>query len=77
MNMASNMVAHVKPIASALNDSLVHGFDLGFLYGVGFSRPLGPDEIESSIPNDYVSGVASDKTLVKVSTIAPIIRAIA
>jgi hypothetical protein len=77
MNMASNIVAHVKPTALALNDSSVQAFDLGFFYGVGFSGPLGPNEIESSIFDDYVSGVDGDKTLVRVSTIALIIRAIA
>jgi hypothetical protein len=32
-------------------------------------RPLGLDEIELGIPNDHVSEVADDKTLVWVSTI--------
>jgi hypothetical protein len=73
MSMAFNMVAHVKPMAPALNDSLAQGFDLGFFYGVGFSRPL--NEIELSIPNDYVSWVVGGKTLVRVLTTTPITRA--
>jgi hypothetical protein len=56
-------------------DFLTNGFDLGFFYGVRFLRPLGLDEIKSCIPDDHVSRVACDKTLVRVSTIAPITRA--
>jgi hypothetical protein len=48
---------------------------LDFFCAIGFLRPLGPNEIKSSIPNDHVSRVADDKTLVRVSTIATITRA--
>jgi hypothetical protein len=75
MNMASNVASQVKPIAPTLSDSLTQGFDLKFFYGVNFFGPLGPDGIKSSILNDHVSKVAGDKTLVKVSTTAPITRA--
>jgi len=75
MNMASNMASQVKPIAPTLSDSLAQGFDPRFFYGVKFFGPLSPDGIESSILNDHVSKVASDKTLVRVSTTAPITRA--
>ncbi len=51
-SMASNMAAHVKPIAHTPSDFLAQGFDLGFFYGAGFSRPLGPNEIKLGIPND-------------------------
>jgi hypothetical protein len=58
-----------------LSDSLAQGFDPNFFYGVKFFGPLGPNGIKSNIPNDHVSKVAGDKTLVKVSTTAPITRA--
>jgi hypothetical protein len=73
--MAFNMVAHVKPTTHVLNDYSTKGFELGFIYGVGFLGPLGPYEIELNILDDYVSGVANDKTMVRVLTTTPIIRA--
>jgi len=75
MNMASNMASQVKPIAPMLGDSLAQGFDLRFFNGAKVFGPLGLDGIKSSILNDHVSKVAGDKTLVRVSTTAPIIRA--
>jgi len=74
-SMASNMVAHVKPIAPTPSDFLAQGFDLGFFYGAGFSRPLGPNEIKLGIPDDHVFGATNDKTTVRVLIIAPIIKA--
>ncbi len=74
-SMASNMAAHVKPTAPTPCDFSVQGFDPKFFCGARFSGPLGLDEIESSIPNDHVLKGANDKTLVKVSTTAPITRA--
>jgi hypothetical protein len=44
----------VKPIALEQGDYLAQGFDLGFFCGVGFSGPLGPNEIELGIPNNHV-----------------------
>ncbi len=68
-NMASNMVTQVKP-TPMLGDFSTQGFDLGFFYGVGLSRPLSPNVIELGILDDYVLGAADDKTLVRVSTTA-------
>ncbi len=51
------------------------GFNPRFFCGVKFSRPLGPNEIELSIPNDHVLKATNNKTMVKVSIITPIIRA--
>jgi hypothetical protein len=65
----------VKPTALAIDDFSTKGFDLGFFCGAGFLRPLGLDEIKFGIPNDHVSGVVSDKTMVRVLTIAPITKA--
>jgi hypothetical protein len=48
---------------------------LDFFYGFGFLRPLSPNEIESNIPNDHVSGANGDKTLITVVIDAPITRA--
>jgi hypothetical protein len=47
---------------------------LDFFCGARFSRSLSPNEIESSIPNDQVSGADDDKTMVKVLTITPITK---
>jgi hypothetical protein len=44
----------VKPIAFVLGDFSTQGFNLGFFYGVGFSRPLGPYEIKLGILDDHV-----------------------
>ncbi len=73
--MASNMVSQMKPIAPTPNDFLVQGFDLRFFCGAKFLGPIGPNGIKLSILDDHVSRVADDKTLVKVSTTTPIIRA--
>jgi hypothetical protein len=74
-SMASSMVAQVKPTTPELSDFSAQGFDLGFFCGAGLLKPLGPNEIELSIPNDHILRVADDKSLVRVSTSAPIIRA--
>ncbi len=66
--MASSMVAQMKPTTLAPSDFLVQGFDLGFFCGVGFSRPLGLNEIKSGILDDHVLRVINEKTLIKVST---------
>jgi hypothetical protein len=74
-SMASDMAAHVKPTALAPCDSSVQGFNLGFFCGARFLGPLGPDEIKSSIFDDHVLEAVDDKTLVKVSIVAPITKA--
>ncbi len=74
-SMASNMVTQLKPITFVSSDFLAQGFDLGFFWGAGFSRPLNPSEIKSDIPNDHVLKASNDKTLVKVSTTTPTTRA--
>ncbi len=74
-NMASDMVAHVKPIIPTSSDSSTQGFDPRFFCGVRFSWPLSPNEIKLDILDDHVSRVAGDKTLVRVSPIAPITKA--
>jgi hypothetical protein len=48
---------------------------LGFFWGARFSRPLGPNEMKSNIPNDHVFEAANDKSLVRVSTTTPTTRA--
>ncbi len=73
-NMASNMVTQMKP-TSMLGDSSTQDFDLGFFCGARLSRPLGLNEIEWGIPDDYVLSVVDDKTQVRVSTTTLIIRA--
>jgi hypothetical protein len=70
-----NIQTQMKPIASMLDDFSIQGFDLGFFYGVGFSWALGLDEIESNITNHHVSKSIGDKTLIKVSIVAPTTRA--
>ncbi len=75
MSTTSNMVTQVKPITSMLDDFSIQGFDLGFFYGVGFLGALGLDEIESNITNHHVSKSIGDKTLIKVSTVAPTTKA--
>ncbi len=49
MNMASNMATHVKPTSHVLGDFSTQGFNPKFFYGVGFLRPLGPNEIKLDI----------------------------
>jgi hypothetical protein len=71
-SMAFSMATQVKPIAPTPGDSSAQGFDPGFFCGVGFSWPLGPNEIELDIPNVHVFGAANDKTLVRVSIVTPI-----
>ncbi len=62
----------MTPITPVLSDFLVQGFNLEFFCRARFLRSY---EIQLGIPNDHVPEVASNKTLVRVSTIAPIIRA--
>jgi hypothetical protein len=49
-----------------LGDFLAQSFDLGFFCGPRFLRPLGPDEIKSSIFDDHVSRAAGDNNTTKV-----------
>jgi hypothetical protein len=62
----------VTPTTPVLSDFLVQGFNLGLFCRARF---LSSYEIQLGIPNDHVPEVASNKTLVKVSITAPIIRA--
>jgi hypothetical protein len=61
-NLASDMVAQVKPTTPVPSESSTQGFNPRFFYGVGFSRPLGLDEIKSGNSNDHVSRATIDKT---------------
>jgi hypothetical protein len=75
MNMASNMVTQMKPTTPMLGDFSAQGFNLRFFCGAKLSRPLALVEIQLGLPNDHISGVVGDKTLLKVSITAPIIKA--
>jgi hypothetical protein len=45
-----HMASQVKPTTLVLGDYLAQCFNLGCFCGVGFSRSLGPNEIELGVP---------------------------
>jgi len=71
-NMASNMVAHVKPHAygsGGIKDqenTPFFGLDPRYFYGAGFSRPLAPNDVLMDILGNNVLGVFDDGNPFKV-----------
>ncbi len=65
----------MKPTTIVLGNFSAQGFNPRFFCRAGFLGLLGPNDIQLGIPNDHVSEGADDKTLVRVSTTRPNIRA--
>jgi hypothetical protein len=73
-NMASNMVAQVKPITLVPSDYLIHGFDLRFFCGAIFLRPLGLDEIKLGFPNVMFRGQSVTKSWLRFRQLHQLLR---
>jgi hypothetical protein len=69
------MATKVKPTPPTSSDFSTWGFDLKFFVGLEFSWPLSSNEIKLDVPDDHISKVIGDKTVVRVATTAPITKA--